>query len=179
MVPGQLHAIAYRVRLWRCLIAIPAFSFGRKHLGRYTVKQLCSVFALGLVLSSFAWAADLQSDLMKKEEMLWTAWGKKDAATFEKYLTEDAVQIGASGSDFSRESILRSMEMQSCDMRNFGAQDVAMRKLSDDVIVLNYTLTQEGECNGKKLSPRMSATSIYVQKDGRWLSTHYQESPLD
>lgn len=143
------------------------------------MKRLLSVLALGLMLAPFAWAADLESKLMKKEEMLWTAWGKKDAETFKKHVTGDAVQIGSSGSYNGLESILKAMGRQSCDMRNFGAQDVAMRKLSQDVIVLNYTLTQEGTCDGKKLSPRMSATSIYVQKDGHWKSTHYQESPID
>lgn len=143
------------------------------------MKHVLSTFALGLMLTSFAWAADLQSDLMTMEKTLWTAWGKKDAETFKKHLTKDAVQIGSSGSYSGLESILKAMGTQSCDMRNFGAQDVAMRKLSEHVVVLNYTLTQEGTCDGKKLSPRMSATSIYVKKDGDWMSTHYQESPID
>ena len=143
------------------------------------MKQLLSIVALGLMLTSSAWAADLQSELMTKEEMLFTAWGKKDAETFKKHLTEDAVQIGSSGSYSGLESILKAMSNQSCDMRNFKAQQVAMRKLSQDVVVLNYTFTQEGTCNGEKLPTRLSATSIYVQKGGRWMSTHYQESPID
>ncbi len=143
------------------------------------MRQLLSIFALGLVFTSIAWAADLQSELMTKEEMLFTAWGKKDAETFKKHLTEDAVQIGSSGSYSGLESILKAMGKQSCDMRNFGAKDVVMRKLSQDVVVLNYTLTQEVTCDGKKLPTRMSATSIYVQKGGRWMSTLYHESPID
>lgn len=143
------------------------------------MKQLLSIVALGLMLTSTVWAADLQSDLIAKEEKLFTAWGKKDAETYKKHLTEDAVQIGSSGSYSGLESILTAMGKQSCDMRNFGAKEVAMRKLSQDVVVLNYTLTQEVTCDGKKLPTRMSATSIYVQKGGRWMSTHYHESPID
>lgn len=143
------------------------------------MKQLLSIFTLGLVFTSFAWAADLQSELMTKEEMLFTAWGKKDAETYKKHLTEDAVQIGSSGSYSGLESILKAMGKQSCDMRNFGAKDAVMRKLSQDVVVLNYTLNQEVTCDGKKLPTRMSATSIYVQKGGRWMSTLYHESPID
>jgi len=134
---------------------------------------------VGLMLGSTAWAADLQSELMAKEEMLFTAWGKKDAEAFKKNLTEDSVQIGSSGSYSGRGSILKAMGTQTCDMRNFDAQDVVMRKLSQDVIVLNYTFTQEGTCNGKKLPARLSATSIYVQKDGQWKSALYHESPID
>ena len=143
------------------------------------MKQLLSIFALGLVLTSYAWASDLQSELMAKEELLWTAWGKNDAETFKKNLTKDAVQIGSSGSYSGLDSILKAMGTESCDMRNFNAQQVAMRKLSEDVIVLNYTFTQEGTCNGEKLPPRLSATSIYVNNGGQWMSTHYQESPID
>jgi uncharacterized protein (TIGR02246 family) len=142
------------------------------------MKQLFSILVVGLALHSFAWAADLQSDLMAKEEALFNAWGKKDAETFKKYVAEDAVQIGSSGSYMNLESILKAMGAQSCDMHGFGAQDIAMRKLSPDVVVLNYTLTQAGTCDGEALSPRMSVTSIYVQKDDRWMSTHYHESPI-
>jgi uncharacterized protein (TIGR02246 family) len=143
------------------------------------MKHVFSAVALSFMLTSLAWAADLQSELMTKEESLWTAWGKKDAETYKKHMTDDAVQIGSSGSYRGLESILKAMGTVSCDMRNFGAEDVAMRKLSQDVVVLNYTLTQEGTCDGQKLAPRMSATSIYVQKNGHWMSTHYQESAMD
>jgi hypothetical protein len=143
------------------------------------MKQLLSIFALGLSLTSLAWAADLQSELMAKEEMLWTAWGKKDASTFKNNLTEDAVQIGSSGSYSGLDSILKAMGTQTCEMRNFDAKDVGMRKLSQDVVALNYTYTQEGKCNGEKLPPRLSVTSIYVNKGGKWTSAHYHESPTD
>ena len=111
--------------------------------------------------------------------MLFTAWGKKDAETFKKNMTADGVQIGSSGVYKDLESILKAMGKQSCDMRNFRAEGVAIRKLSQDVVVLNYIFTQEVTCDGKKLPSRLAATSIYVQKGGNWLSTLYHESPIE
>jgi uncharacterized protein (TIGR02246 family) len=116
---------------------------------------------------------------MAKEEALWTAWGKRDAETFRKNLTSDAAQIGSSGAYTGLESILDAMGKQSCSMSNFDADKIQMRRLSKDVIVLNYAYTQKGACNGVALPARVMATSIYVQKEGRWLSAHYHESPLN
>jgi len=143
------------------------------------MKWPISVFALGLTCISIAWAADVQSELMAKEEMLWTAWGRQDAESFKSNLTQDAVQIGSSGSYTGLDSILKAMSAQSCEMRNFDAKNVTSRELSPDVVVLNYTYTQEGTCNGRTLPAHLSATSIYVRKDGKWKSAHYHESPLD
>jgi uncharacterized protein (TIGR02246 family) len=142
------------------------------------MNKLLSVVVLGFTTLSMAWAAELQSELMLKEEMLWTAWGKQDAEAFRSNLTQDAVQIGSSGSYTGLEAILKAMSTQSCDMRNFAARDVASRELGTDAIVLNYTYTQEGACNGEKLPPQLSVTSIYVRTNGEWKSAHYHESPL-
>jgi uncharacterized protein (TIGR02246 family) len=116
---------------------------------------------------------------MAKEELLWTAWGKRDTETFKKNLTGDAVQIGPSGAYSGRESILQAMGRQSCNFTDFDPENVEMRQLSKDVIVLSYAYAQKGTCNGDPIPARVMATSIYVQKDGRWLAAHYHESPLD
>jgi len=143
------------------------------------MKQLLTILGIGLLFPPLAWSGDLQSELMAKEQMLWTAWGAKDAEAFRNNLTADSVQIGSAGIYNGLDAILTAMSSQKCDMRNFDAQDVEMRRLGRDVVVLNYTFTQEGVCNGDKLSPRLSATSIYVQKGESWLSAHYHESPIN
>ena len=142
------------------------------------MKKIALILAISFLPTAIAWAADLQSDLMAKEELLWTAWGKNDAETFRKNVAGDAVQIGSSGAYDSLEAILQAMNKQSCSMSDFDARDVKMRKLSGEVIVLNYTYSQKGICNGDSLPPRLSVTSIYVQKEGRWMAAHYHESPL-
>lgn len=97
------------------------------------MKKIALILAVSLMCTAIAWAADLQSDLMAREELLWAAWGKNDAETFRKNVTDDAVQIGSSGAYGSLEAILQAMNTQSCSMSEFEARDVKMRRLSGDV----------------------------------------------
>jgi hypothetical protein len=64
-------------------------------------------------------------------------------------------------------------------MKSFAHQDPSLRKLGADVLVLTYTATQDATCAGQKLPPKVKSTSIYVRQKGKWLNTHYQETPID
>jgi Domain of unknown function (DUF4440) len=73
------------------------------------MKQIIALLAATLmfVLTSLAVADDLQSELTAMEKSLWTAMTKKDPEPFRKDLTDDAVQITASGVLTGREAIAK------------------------------------------------------------------------
>jgi hypothetical protein len=64
-------------------------------------------------------------------------------------------------------------------LRSFAHKDAKLRRLSQDVVVLSYTATQYATCAGKKMPPKVYATSIYVKQKGKWMQTQYQETPFD
>jgi uncharacterized protein (TIGR02246 family) len=133
-----------------------------------------------LLLAAVPAAAGLQEDLVAMDKAQWTAWSKKDGEVFRKTLTPDAVQIVAgSGALAGRDTIADAVAGLSCDVKSFDFQDVKLRQLTPDVAILSYTATQDSTCDGAKLPAKVQATSVYVQKNGKWLSANYQETAVD
>ena len=53
-----------------------------------------------------------------------------------------------------------------------------MHKLGADVVLLSYTATQDATCEGQKMPPKVYSSSIDVRQKGKWMMTHYQETPI-
>lgn len=142
--------------------------------------KMFATLMLTLAMAPLAVAADLQADLLAVEKSLWTAWGKKDGEPFKKYLTVDAVEVVAGTTPvFGRDAIVKVITTLPCELRSFSFANGKLRRLSQDVVALSYTATQDASCEGKKLPPQIHATSIYLKQKGKWLQTSYQETPLD
>jgi hypothetical protein len=47
------------------------------------------------------------------------------------------------------------------------------------VAILSYTATQDAICDGTKMPAKIYSSSVYVRKDGKWLSAAYQETPAE
>lgn len=144
------------------------------------MTRLFATLALMLGLALPAAAADLQADLMAQEKILWSAWGKRDGEPSRKYLAVDAVSViagvpPASGLD----AIVKDVTTNTCEMKSFTHQSPKLRKLGADVSVLTYTATQDTTCDGKRLPSKLFVTAIYVRQKGKWMQTHYQETPIE
>ncbi len=125
-------------------------------------------------------AGDLKEHLLKRDQAMWTAWGKADGKAFERGLTKDAVQIVAgSGVLVGRDAIVASVSEGGCELKSFEFTDAKVRRLAPNVAVLSYTATQDAVCGDMKLPPKVQSTSIYVRKKGQWMSASYQETPLE
>ena len=66
-----------------------------------------------------------------------------------------------------------------CELKSFDFSGAKLRQVAPGVAILSYTATQDTTCEGAKLPPKLQVTSVYVQKDGKWLSANYQETPID
>ncbi len=125
-------------------------------------------------------AGDLQQHLLTLDKAMWTAWGKAEGKVFQKQLTKDAVQVVAgTGMLVGRDAIVAEVSESSCELKSFEFQDVRLRRLAPTVAILSYKATQDAVCGDTKLPPTVQSTSIYVRKKGKWLSTSYQETPIE
>jgi len=141
-----------------------------------------TVLAMALLISAIAAPVigqDLKADLMAIENKLWTAWGQKEAGPFQKYLTEDAVQIVAGTAPVAgRDAVVNVIKTLPCELRSFNLLDANLIRLTPDVVVLSYTATQDSSCEGKPLPAKVRATAVYVRQKGTWLQANYQETPF-
>ena len=146
------------------------------------MKTLCAplILVLALVCVAPAGAADLKADLMAKEKASWIAWGKKDADTFGKFL--DAGYRSVSGNEaptVGKEANLKTLNANSCEVRNISFENVAVRQLGQDVAVVAYTAAVDTTCKGKNQEEKVAVTSVWHQQNGAWLNTDYHESPIE
>lgn len=144
------------------------------------MQRTLATVLLMVVVAPIAGAQDRKADLMDVEKRLWTAWGKKDGEPTRKALTEDAVMLVAGTAPVAgRAAIAKTISTLPCELRSFELQDPNLRQLTNDVVLLSYTATQDATCEGKKLPAKIRSTSIYVRQKGNWLQASYQETPID
>lgn len=144
------------------------------------MKKLLAALALLFALVPPVVAADLKDDLMAIEKKLWTAWGKKDGEPFRKALADNAAQVVAGTAPLrGREAIIKAVTTQSCELRSFAFDEAALYRLGRDAVAVSYQAKQDATCDGKKLPPKVLATSIYIHQQGKWMQRHYQETPLE
>lgn len=144
------------------------------------MKKLLAVLLMSCGLVPMALAADLTTELMAQEKMLWTAWSKRDGEPFRKLLAPDAMEvIAGTRPTVGRDAIVKEITSHTCDTKSFAFQDARLRMLAADVALLTYTATQDTMCGKDRLPPKVLATSIGVRQKGQWMQVHYQETPIE
>jgi hypothetical protein len=124
--------------------------------------------------------ADLKADLLAREKQSWKDWADKKGDAFRASVVEDYVQVVAGvGLATGRETVAKAIEGHDCVMKSFEFTGVTLRQPAPSVAILNYTATQDTTCGTAALPKKIFATSMWILKDGKWLSYSYQETPID
>lgn len=148
-----------------------------KFLARSGIAVLL-VFAWALVLTPGVRAQDdAAKALPAMEKAMWEAWSKGDAATFQKHLAENTVNIGSGGVDIGKAKVLAGMAAGDCKVVTYSLGDITVTKVSDSTAVLTYTATQDATCRGQKLPAKVVVSSVWVKQGTLWLGALYHESP--
>ena len=125
-------------------------------------------------------AADLKSDLVSLEKTMWTAWGKKDTATYSKYLDANYRAVGDNDPPVvGKDANLKGLNPGSCELHDVSFEDVSVQQLGEDVAVLRYIAAQDVTCGGKKRPAKVASTSVWHRVGGQWLTSDYHESAID
>ena len=144
------------------------------------MKTALRLLPILLLLAAVPAAAGLTEDLLAMEKAQWTAWSKADGAALAKFITEDHNHtVAGIGSVAGRDAVISSVNALKCEVKSFDFKDAKLRQVAPTVAILTYTATQDTTCEGTKLPPKIRSTAVYVQKDGKWLSVNYQETPID
>lgn len=144
-----------------------------------------SLYPAAIVLAAFICAsppakADVKADLLALEQTMWTAWGKKDTATFGKYLDADYRAVfGNEKPMVGKEKNIKGLNTASCELRHISFDDVTLQDLGHDVFLLGYTAKQDVVCKGKALPEKLAVTSVWHKVGGQWLNAAYHESTVD
>jgi uncharacterized protein (TIGR02246 family) len=113
--------------------------------------------------------------LLALEERAWRASG--DRAWYEDYLADDVVMLFPSPAELmERDEILDAVE-GARPWATVEIEDRHVLRLDTGAVALAYRATAARE--GDEAPYMTAATSIYVERDGRWRLALHQQTPLE
>ena len=118
--------------------------------------------------------AQLLKKLSANETALWNAWKNKDAKPFQTWLAPNAVMIGGEGVGMKAD-VVKAMASMPCEIKSFTLSDWKVTMVDADAAFLTYKGVADGTCAGKPI-PTVWASSLWVNRRGRWLAFSHQES---
>lgn len=122
--------------------------------------------------------AKLREELMVLEKASWDFMRDKNLAGMRNYLTDDGLLIFADGSRFDKQGMMTLMPEFRLDSISF-EPDYSVRIISPDVAVLLYRVTYTSAVKGGKAETfKVVSSNVYVRRNGKWSSLHYQETPI-
>jgi uncharacterized protein (TIGR02246 family) len=122
--------------------------------------------------------AKLREELMVLEKASWDFMRDRNLAGMRSYLTDDGLLIFADGTRFDKQGMMTLMPEFRLDSISF-EPDYSVRIISPDVAILLYRVTYTSAVKGGKAETfRVLSSNVYVRRDNKWSSLHYQETPV-
>ena len=119
--------------------------------------------------------AQIQKNLIATEKKLWEAWKNKDPKPFKATLAADSVSVGASGVT-NKTAAIKEITGPDCDVKSYSLSDFKLSMVSSGVALLSYKGSAEGTCGGTAI-PAVWASSLYVNRGGKWYAFTHSETP--
>lgn len=118
--------------------------------------------------------AQIQKSLIATEKKLWEAWKNKDPKPFKATLAADSVMVGEQGVADKATSIAAITSVE-CNVKSYTLSDFKVSMANSTVALLSYKGTVVGTCGGVAI-PSVWASSVYVNRGGKWYAFSHQES---
>jgi len=150
------------------------------------IKRIFVVFVLVMISSIFTYSQtktskgandSVQTQLETMEKQAWEAWKTKNGAFFQTLLSEDSIQVG-SGGVANKATIVKDIASPMCEVRSYSMDNFQMIMMDKKTAMVTYKAMQDATCDGKILPASVWATSMYVKRDGKWVSNFHQETPV-
>jgi hypothetical protein len=116
---------------------------------------------------------DLERKLIANEKSLWDAAKNKKIDVFNKSLTADAFQIDQSGLAVKADI---TKGIADCDMKDYSLSDFKLTTIGSTTALLTYKANPHGTCGGQPLPENVYASSLWVNRGGKWQALFHQES---
>lgn len=146
-------------------------------LGRVTGLSATLLLAACCTLTTSppADTAVLKDQLVALEKQSWVAWQKRDGQFFASFLSEDHVEVGASGPT-GKTHVVAFVGSPSCSVQSYAVDSFQLTRVASDTALLVYHAQQKTTCGGIPVPSPVWVSSLYVYRDGRWQNAMYQQS---
>src|SRR5436305_11125666 len=120
--------------------------------------------------------AQILKKLSANETALWNAWKNKDAKPFQMWLSADGVMISDQGVG-TKGDVVKMMPAMPCEVKSFTLTDWKLSMVDADAAVITYKGAADGTCAGQTI-PTVWASSVWVNRKGKWTAFSHQETPV-
>jgi hypothetical protein len=115
-----------------------------------------------------------EADATAKEKATWESIKKKDLDGFASMLATDYVEIGGEGM-FDKEGIVANLKDLNLEDATFS--DWKYLPIDKDAVIVTYNVTLKGTYKNQTVPPGpYRSGAVWVNKDGKWVATYYQET---
>ena len=120
---------------------------------------------------------DAKTEVVQLLRKLNDAFVKRDVETMKRLMSDDHISIVSSGQRQSREEHLKALP--DLKLTEYTMEAVKVTMPGKDVVIVTYESALKGTYKGKELPPRVTASSVWTNRNGTWLEVLYQETPLE
>jgi hypothetical protein len=117
----------------------------------------------------------LKEALVKLEKQSWEAWQKHDGKFFQKFLSDDHVEVGFGGLT-NKDEVVRGVTSPMCVVKSYSVDKFELTILDTNTALLNYHAAQDTTCGGKAVPSPVWASSLYIKRGDHWLNVFYQQT---
>ena len=118
----------------------------------------------------------LKTTLVDLEMRSWQAWKDRDGRYFDGFLSDDHIELGASGRA-SKSQVVNFVGSPICVVKSYSVTDMKMTQLNDSTALLTYHVAQDTTCNGQAVPSPAWTSSLFAKRNGKWLNVLYQQTP--
>jgi hypothetical protein len=111
------------------------------------------------------------------ERARFAAMTRQDVSALDLMLTPDVLYCHSNGMCENKGQFLATIRSGTIRYKDIRVEKISARPAAGTVI-LNGTITVEGEQNGSPITLRVIYTDVYVKRDGRWQLTAWQSTRL-
>ena len=120
--------------------------------------------------------AQMLKKLSAMETKLWEAWKNKDSKPFQATLASDSIMVGDSGTA-TKAATVKEIASMPCDVKSYSLSDWKLTMINSGAALLTYKGTQDATCGGTTAPPAIWASSVWVNRGGKWQAFSHQETP--
>jgi len=120
----------------------------------------------------------IEHELLELENQYWQAIKDKDVDAAIRLSDDPCIVTGAQGvARIDARTMAGMMNAAAYTLDNFTiSDDVHVRQLADDVVVLAYNVHEELTVEGKRVTLEAADASTWVRRDRRWVCALHTES---
>jgi hypothetical protein len=119
--------------------------------------------------------ASFSAMLIELEKQSWVAWKQRDGKFFERFLSDDHVEVGFGGV-IGKGAVVTGVASPVCVVEDYAVDHFNVTRFSATSALVTYHAAQNTRCGEVAVPSPAWASSLYEKRGGRWLNVLYQQS---